>query len=122
MKEFMKGLKIGIGIVLPILLLVTLAVTVFAIPIQEYFVTKSYDIPYLSIGSCYEVVLEDSPNMTCVDIEKELGLKRGDVAQISSDPNGMVVITFTKDLKLKDSDISALSYALDKKVKEVSVK
>lgn len=122
MKEFVKGLKIGTGIILPILLLVVLSVTVFAEPIQQSFTQKTYNIPVLYKGSYYEVVLGSPQSMTCVDLENELRLKRGDIAQMSTDADGTITITFKKDLILTEEKISMLSTVTGEPVKEILTK
>lgn len=38
------------------------------------------------------------PELTCVEIEKELGLARGDVREINTYPDGTIEIEVTKDL------------------------
>jgi hypothetical protein len=60
-------------------------------------------------------LLKPSSSLTCVDLEKELGLQRGDVSRIISDPDGSVQVellkTPTTEQKAKLEQVFAMKIA-----------
>lgn len=122
MKEYLKGLKIGLGIITPIIIIL-IATSVFAsqIPILNQQ-NNGFNIPELPKGGKYEITMQDGSNLSCVDLENVLGVPRGTVAQIETSPDGIITVAFNKDYKLNDNQVKSITDIYKKSLKEIKVK
>jgi hypothetical protein len=81
--------------------------------------TDSIAIPPLQSGESYSVVLDDDG--TCIELEVEMGLSRGDIISIEND-NGVMTVNFAEGVKLDDNKIKKLKERTGKGLKEIKVK
>lgn len=61
-------------------------------------------VPTLDKGKSYQVVIPNK-GITCIDVENQLGLKRGDVVSITNDQITGVTIQFNKDVALTSTQV-----------------
>jgi hypothetical protein len=121
MKDIIKGLKIGIGICIPLVVLVFASLAIARPYIEVQQNQLSYQITQLSKDQAYEIKLGGS-SQTCVDIENKLGLRRGDVQSMSTDEQGNITINFAKNVLINETQVSTLSTNIGKAVNTITAK
>jgi hypothetical protein len=121
MKDILKGLKIGIGICIPLVILVFASLAIAKPYFEVQQSTQTYNIPKLDNGMGYEVKL-GAGSQTCVDLENQLGLYRGAIQSISTDEQGNITVNFAKNQQVTDLQMSILEKQSGKPVKEIKTK
>ena len=78
-------------------------------------------VPTLPKDSSYELVIPNS-TITCVNIERNLGLKRGDVESISNNIDSSITIRFKKDVLLTSTQVQTATDTVKGLIPDIQVK
>ena len=85
------------------------------------FGQTSISVPPLTKGGGYIVVIPPK-SVSCVELETKLGLNRGDIVSISTDPRDGDTIIFNKDVALTSSQVQMASDIVKGLVPNIMVK
>jgi hypothetical protein len=89
-------------------LVINLLLVGFVISDRVIGASSSIYIPPLYKGLAYTITIPNDSNITCASLENELGLRRGDVESISTDPEKGITIQFKKEVNLDSSQVQSV--------------
>jgi hypothetical protein len=109
------------NIVVVISLLLNVVLVSFCVTNKAFGQGSGVLIPTLIKGTGYQVTMPNR-EMTCTEMENQLGLKEGDIESITVDPKLGTTIQFRKDVLLTPNQVQTATDAVKGMIPKITAK